>query len=115
VKIVTIATPAVNLLLSYTVGNKCHMSVLEIRKMENDVTFEENQHLNLQITNMSIKKIMVLEQKISDLKSQLPAHSVPPSMIIKLEDFEDELDKQKLLLQLKGGRNAQKNCINKLR
>jgi cell division septum initiation protein DivIVA len=40
---------------------------------------------------MCQQKIKELEQKISDLKKQLPAHSVPPSMILELEELEDEI------------------------
>ena len=35
--------------------------------------------------------IEVLESRLADLKARLPAHSVPPSMIIELEDLEEQL------------------------
>lgn len=41
------------------------------------------------------QRIKELEQEISELKSQLPAHSVKPEMIIKIEQLEDELDRLK--------------------
>ena len=37
--------------------------------------------------------IKELEIKIADLKSRLPAHSVPPSMWQELEELEEELEK----------------------
>ena len=33
-----------------------------------------------------------LEKRISDLKKRLPKHSVPPAMLIELDDLEDELE-----------------------
>lgn len=32
-----------------------------------------------------------LEQRIADLKARLPRHSVPPQMLIELEDLEERL------------------------
>ncbi len=37
-----------------------------------------------------------LEKEIEQLKARLPKHSVPPAMIIELEDLEDELEKLKV-------------------
>ena len=37
-------------------------------------------------------KIIVIEEKIADLKARWPAHSVPPSMWQQLEELEDELE-----------------------
>ena len=36
-------------------------------------------------------KIIKLENKIKELKDRLPAHSVPVSMMLELEDLEEEL------------------------
>ena len=36
-----------------------------------------------------------LEEKIAELKTRWPAHSVPPSMWQQLEELEDELEKAK--------------------
>jgi len=33
-----------------------------------------------------------LENKITDLEARLPKHSVPPAMLLQLEDLEDELE-----------------------
>ena len=41
------------------------------------------------------KRIEELERHIADLKSRMPAHSVKPIMIMKLEELEDELRKVK--------------------
>ena len=38
-------------------------------------------------------KIRELEARIADLKARLPRHSVPPSMIIELEDLEGALER----------------------
>jgi hypothetical protein len=38
------------------------------------------------------KKIEELEEQIAALKSQWPAHSVPPSLLQQLEDLEDTLE-----------------------
>lgn len=43
-------------------------------------------------TNQTLEEeIGLLEQEIQRLKASLPAHSVPPSMLIRLEDLEDQL------------------------
>jgi hypothetical protein len=38
------------------------------------------------------ERIAQLEQELAALKARLPKHSVPPAMILELEDLEDELD-----------------------
>jgi hypothetical protein len=37
------------------------------------------------------ERIAQLETEIAELKARMPKHSVPPAMIIELEDLEDEL------------------------
>jgi hypothetical protein len=37
------------------------------------------------------KRIAQLEVQIAELKARLPKHSVPPAMILELEEMEDEL------------------------
>ena len=37
-------------------------------------------------------KIAELEKRIADLKARLPKHSVPPSMLVELDDLEEELE-----------------------
>ena len=44
---------------------------------------------------MSNDKKEELEQKIAELKSRWPEHSVKPSMWMELEDLEDELEAEK--------------------
>ena len=34
-----------------------------------------------------------LERRIADLKARLPRHSVPPAMLIELEELEEELER----------------------
>ena len=51
--------------------------------------FDEESHL----LNMSgIQRTKELEEQIADLKRQWPAHSVPPAMLQKLDELEDELE-----------------------
>lgn len=40
----------------------------------------------------SSERIAQLEKEIEEMKARLPKHSVPPAMIIELEDLEDELE-----------------------
>ena len=42
------------------------------------------------------ERIKVLEEKIAELKRQWPAHSVPPAMLMRLDDLEDELERLRL-------------------
>ena len=37
------------------------------------------------------QQIAELEKRITDLKARLPKHSVPPAMLIELEELEEEL------------------------
>ena len=39
-----------------------------------------------------IERIQELEEEIAAVKARLPKHSVPPAMIIELEDLEEELE-----------------------
>lgn len=36
-------------------------------------------------------QIVKVEKQIADLRARLPRHSVPPSMMIELEELEEEL------------------------
>ncbi len=38
------------------------------------------------------ERISQLETQIEQLKARLPRHSVPPAMIVELEELEDELE-----------------------
>jgi len=53
---------------------------------------EKGKLLNFKKTNNQVKKF---EKQIADLKARLPAHSVSPSMIEKLEKLEEELEEAK--------------------
>jgi len=44
------------------------------------------------MTNNTIRK---LAESIEDLRKQLPAHSIPPSMLIELEELEEKLELEK--------------------
>ena len=51
--------------------------------------------LNVRMKQYPKDKIREIEEKIADLKTRWPAHSVPPSMWQQLEELEDELEKAK--------------------
>jgi hypothetical protein len=40
-------------------------------------------------------RIQELERKIADLKARWPKHSVPPAMLMRLEELEEELERLK--------------------
>jgi hypothetical protein len=50
---------------------------------------------------VGIDRIKELEEKLADLKSRWPAHSVPPSMWQQMEELEEELEKAKREAQAK--------------
>ena len=37
-------------------------------------------------------RVAELEKRIADLKARLPQHSIPPSMLIELDELEEELE-----------------------
>ena len=43
---------------------------------------------------MSSDKIKALKEEIANLKSQWPAHSVPPTMLQRLDELDEELEKE---------------------
>jgi hypothetical protein len=42
-------------------------------------------------TTKQQQRIVELEREIRELEASLPAHSVPPSMLLRLEELEQEL------------------------
>jgi hypothetical protein len=44
-------------------------------------------------TQLQTEQIKDLENRIADLTARLPAHSIPPAMMIELDELEDELAK----------------------
>ena len=60
---------------------------------------------------MSLDRIKELERKIADLKQRLPPHSVPPAMLWRLEELEEELEKVK---EESKGTDAKTNGSNRL-
>jgi hypothetical protein len=38
------------------------------------------------------ERIKQLEEELAALKARLPKHSIPPTMILEMEDLEDELE-----------------------
>ena len=59
------------------------------RQLVHEGSIEKGKLLNFKKRRDRVEK---LETQISDLKARLPAHSVSPSMIEKLEKLEEELD-----------------------
>jgi hypothetical protein len=43
-------------------------------------------------TMSNAERIAQLEKEIEEMKARLPKHSVPPSLIIELEELEEELE-----------------------
>ena len=48
------------------------------------------------------KRIKELEARIADLNARLPKHSVPTSMLIELDDLEEELEQARSKLARRG-------------
>lgn len=44
------------------------------------------------------KSIVELETRLKELKAQLPAHSIAPAMMIRLDELEDQLAEARLQL-----------------
>jgi hypothetical protein len=42
-----------------------------------------------------LKRIEALEVELAQLRAQLPAHSLKPEMLMKIEELEEELEKLK--------------------
>ena len=40
------------------------------------------------------ERIRALHDQITDLRKRLPKHSIPTSMLLELEDLEEELEKE---------------------
>ena len=41
--------------------------------------------------NKQKQQIAALEARLADLKARLPAHSIPPAMIVELDDLDEAL------------------------
>ena len=44
---------------------------------------------------MSLKRIQELEKKIAALKKRWPKHSVPPGMLLELDELEEALARER--------------------
>ena len=42
---------------------------------------------------MSTQSVRELERKIAELRLRIPPHSIPPAMLLELEELEEELEK----------------------
>lgn len=50
-----------------------------------------------------VREIKDLGQKIRDLEARFPAHSVPVSMMVQLEELEEMLERKRTRLKQLGG------------
>jgi SMC interacting uncharacterized protein involved in chromosome segregation len=50
-----------------------------------------------------------LKEKIDDIKKQLPKHSIPPAMLLELEDLEENLERALIKIDLESSLNAQED------
>jgi len=50
-------------------------------------------------------RIEALERRLADLKARMPAHSIPPSMMIELDELEEQLAE----LQVEENRRSELN------
>lgn len=41
----------------------------------------------------TVDRVTELENRIADLNARLPRHSVPPAMLIELDELEEELER----------------------
>ncbi len=46
----------------------------------------------------AVQRIIELKQRLADLQTRLPAHSVPPAMMIEMEEIEEELARLRRIL-----------------
>jgi len=60
---------------------------------------------------MNSKRIKELEKQIADLKRQWPAHSVPPAMLQRLDELEEELEILRGEMEA-GKKDTEENCTD---
>ena len=53
------------------------------------------------VDEVKAEHVRELERRLADLEARMPAHSVPPAMMIELDDLEVEL--ARLVLELDHG------------
>jgi hypothetical protein len=41
----------------------------------------------------TVARVTELEKRIAELKARLPRHSIPPAMLIELDELEEELER----------------------
>ncbi len=46
----------------------------------------------------AVQRIIELKQRLADLQARLPAHSVPPAMMMEMEEIEEELARLRSIL-----------------
>lgn len=75
--------PIANVALTVSRSGKFHaLTIPTVKPLENQtMTLEQ--------------KITELEDRLTELEAKLPKHSTPPSLIIEIEDLEEELENLK--------------------
>ncbi len=53
----------------------------------------------------AVQRIIELKQRLADLQARLPAHSVPPAMMMEMEEIEEELARLRNIL------DSGKGCV----
>ncbi|UCC76053.1 MAG: hypothetical protein JSW37_11115 [Anaerolineales bacterium] len=51
----------------------------------------------------AVQRIIELKQRLADLQARLPAHSVPPAMMMEMEEIEEELARLRSFLDSGNG------------
>ena len=57
------------------------------------------------------ERIAELEHEINEVEKSIPAHSVPASMLIRLEELEEELDELRAQLQVRAKRQSTSSAV----
>lgn len=55
------------------------------------------------MSEQAARLIAELEQRIADVKARLPRHSIPPAMLIELEELEERLAQARAARAENGG------------
>ncbi len=54
-----------------------------------------------------IERLRQLEDQLADLKARMPAHTVRPTMIMEMEELEDEIESLRAKVRQEGTGDAQ--------
>ncbi len=54
-----------------------------------------------------VERLRQLEDQLADLKARMPAHTVRPTMIMEMEELEDEIESLRAKVRQEGTGDAQ--------